>query len=55
MTEYQTILDLSLLPEHAESHQTDFTDLFGIWSESDFREFSRSVEDFDKIDPEDWH
>ncbi len=91
MAEYQTILDLSLLPEHArielfgfyeflskkyspvsskespiseikrekssggDEHQTDFTDLFGIWSESDFREFSRSVEEFDKIDPEDWN
>ncbi len=91
MAEYQTILDLSLLPEHArievfdfyeflskkyspvsskespisevkrekssggDEHQTDFTDLFGIWSESDFREFSRSVQEFDNIDPEEWH
>ncbi|MDM8524658.1 hypothetical protein QUF80_14915 [Desulfococcaceae bacterium HSG8] len=81
MTESQTILDLSSLPEQARTqlfdfyeflskkynlvspeevpgtydHRTDFTDLFGVWSENDVREFCRSVEEFDKIDPEDWH
>jgi len=36
-------------------NSSDFTDLFGVWSESDVREFCRSVEEFDEIDPEDWH
>lgn len=35
-------------------HRSDFTDLFGVWSESDLREFCSAVEEFDVIDPEDW-
>ncbi len=32
----------------------DFTDIFGVWSQADLREFEQAVEDFGKIDPGDW-
>ncbi len=38
-----------------DDRSADFMDIFGIWSENDVHEFCRSVEEFDKIDPEDWH
>ncbi|GEM_PF-462031 len=41
--------------EQDDDHRIDFIDLFGVWSESDIREFCYSVEEFDEIDPEDWH
>ncbi|MDM8521965.1 hypothetical protein QUF80_01200 [Desulfococcaceae bacterium HSG8] len=39
----------------AEIMRADWPDILYVWSESDVREFCRSVEEFDKIDPEDWN
>jgi hypothetical protein len=35
-------------------HRTEFMDLFGAWSEEDYREFMESTEDFNVVDPGDW-
>ena len=34
--------------------KSDFMDLFGVWSEDDYREFIESTEDFNSVDAGDW-
>jgi len=36
------------------NHKDEFMDLFGVWSEEDFKEFTVSIEGFETIDPGDW-
>lgn len=43
------------VPERPEEERReDFRDLFGIWTESDVREFQRRHRDLEKVDPADW-
>ena len=35
-------------------HKDEFMDLFGAWSEEDYREFLESTEDFNIVDAGDW-
>ena len=35
-------------------YRSEFMDLFGVWSEEDYREFIESTEDFNVVNPEDW-
>jgi len=32
------------------NHQSEFMDLFGVWSEEDYKEFTESVKDFEIVD-----
>jgi len=32
----------------------EFTDLFGIWSKDEVKEFDKHTKDFEQIDNEDW-
>ena len=45
---------LGLKSTKEPNHKDEFTDLFGVWSEEDYLEFSESTEDFNISDPEDW-
>ncbi len=45
---------LGIQPGNENDHKKEFIDLFGIWSESDEKDFNRTLKDFDKVDPEDW-
>ncbi|MCJ7578981.1 MAG: hypothetical protein MUP98_00425 [Candidatus Aminicenantes bacterium] len=36
------------------NRKDEFMDLFGVWSEKDYLEFTESTEDFNIVDPEDW-
>lgn len=35
-------------------YRSEFTDLFGVWSEEDYREFTESTEDFSVVEPGEW-
>lgn len=35
-------------------HKEEFKELFGVWSEEDFREFTESSNNFKTVDPGDW-
>ena len=45
---------LGLKPTKEEDRRNEFMDLFGIWNQEDARAFNHSIEDLEKIDPEDW-
>ena len=47
------ILEDSLLGEERK-RKNEFQDLCGIWSKEEVNEFEKLLEDFDKIDEEDW-
>ena len=36
------------------NHKDDFLDLFGVWSEKDYKEFKKKTAMFDLINPSDW-
>ena len=37
-----------------QDHRSEYMDLFGVWSDKDYREFLESTEDFNAVDPGDW-
>ena len=39
---------------NTEDHREDFIEFLGVWSEEDKQEFEISVQDFEKINSEDW-
>ncbi len=41
-------------PPNSPSREKDFLDLFGVWSREEAKEFNKQVDDFEKIDQEDW-
>jgi len=45
---------LGIRPKNENDHKKDFLDLFGVWTETDASEFTKALEDFDKINSEDW-
>ncbi len=45
---------LGLKSTKEPSHKDEFMDLFGVWSEEDYLEFTESIKDFNIADPEDW-
>lgn len=45
---------LGVEPSPKDDHQKDFMDLFGVWSEAEAKEFARSAQDFEKIEPKEW-
>ncbi|MFT5366077.1 MAG: hypothetical protein ACI8V2_001019 [Candidatus Latescibacterota bacterium] len=45
---------LGLTPEQVRDRQEEFRDLFGCWTQEDVKEFENAVQDFERIDPEDW-
>lgn len=46
----------SALGLDSRGKQAEFEDLFGVWSEEEYKEFTRAVDDagFNKVDPEMW-
>ena len=44
---------LGIGDQHKDRSQ-DFRDLFGTWSSEDLEAFGREMEDFGRIDAEDW-
>lgn len=45
---------LGLTQKDTDRTKEEFMELFGVWTEADFAEFSNKVRDFDQIDPKDW-
>ena len=45
---------LGLETQGKRARHGEFQDLFGVWSESDLREFQEKTADFSKVDPADW-
>jgi len=45
----QRVLGLSPKSE-IENNREEFADLFGVWSESDFKEFEEKVKVFDEVE-----
>ncbi len=45
---------LGLKSTKEPNHKDEFMDLFGVWSEEDYLEFTESIEGFNIADPEDW-
>ena len=37
-----------------DKRKEEFSDLFGIWSQEEFKEFEHSVKDLGEVDPRDW-
>lgn len=33
---------------------TDFDEFFGVWSSSEAKKIEKALEDFERIDPQDW-
>lgn len=45
---------VGLGPEDKDKNQKEFSDLFGVWSEEEFKDFQKGTQDFAKTDPKDW-
>lgn len=45
---------LGIKSPHEADHKEEFMDLFGVWSEEDYREFLEATEDFNAVDSGDW-
>jgi hypothetical protein len=48
------ILEDSLFKEIKNEREKEFSDLFGIWSKEDEKEFCKKIKDLDVVDPNDW-
>jgi len=48
------ILEDSLLKDAKSKRMREFEDLYGTWSEEEYKEFEKNTEDDEKIFPEDW-
>jgi len=44
---------LGITPDPEKDKKHEFMDLFGVWSEEEYQEFEKGIEEFQKIDPED--
>ena len=44
----------NLETESDKNKKESFADIFGCWTEDDYREFTKKTKDFNKIDTEDW-
>jgi hypothetical protein len=42
------------LGKDKNDHRDDFLDLFGVWTETDERQFLEAVKDLEGVHPEDW-
>ena len=49
----KTVLEAALLDDQG-SRREAFLDLFGTWSDAEARQFDEAVEEFSRVDPEDW-
>jgi hypothetical protein len=45
---------LGMNQEKEKGHREDFMEFFGIWADSDLKEFNRTGSEFNQIDPGDW-
>lgn len=45
---------LGLEPSEPRDYRETFEDLCGIWTREEAAAFNQSMEDFTKVDPEDW-
>jgi len=36
-------------------HRDEFLDLFGVWTESDEKQFREAIKDLEVVHPEDWN
>ena len=45
---------LGLSPAGRSDRRRDFEDLCGIWSQREAQGFKKSIQDFERVDPEDW-
>ena len=53
----KTIKDLlrkSVGLEKNNDYRKDFIGFFGVWSETDEKEFNNSIKDFEKVNLQDW-
>ena len=48
----RSALGLEKVPE--PDHRQEFLDMFGTWSDREAAEFEKSIEDLERIEPEDW-
>ena len=43
------------ISERSETEQkSEYKDLFGIWTATDYQEFQKHMDEFSKVDPKDW-
>lgn len=45
---------LGLSAKNIPDKKDEFSDLSGVWDENEFQDFSKNVEDFNKVDAKDW-
>ena len=45
---------LGIKSHNGTDHREDFIEFCGVWTESEAKEFAGAIEDFEKIDPQDW-
>lgn len=45
---------LGMNQEKEKGRREDFMEFFGVWSDSDLREFNRTGSELNQIDPGDW-
>ncbi|MGD2246059.1 MAG: hypothetical protein PVI11_05885 [Candidatus Aminicenantes bacterium] len=45
---------LGLKPPTEPNYREEFQDLFGVWSEEEYKEFTESMEDFEIVDHREW-
>jgi hypothetical protein len=45
---------LGVTPKETSDHSDEFSDLSGVWSDKDKREFETHARPTSRIDPEDW-
>ena len=52
----QSILkeSLGITRKSEEGNKEYFLDLFGVWSNDDYKEFNKNINDLNKIDKRDW-
>lgn len=37
-----------------EKKKSDFSEFCGVWTDEEYKEIEKNLEDFERIDPEDW-
>ena len=45
---------LGLEPSQSRDYRETFADLCGVWTREEAAAFNQSIEDFTKVDPDDW-
>ena len=45
---------LGIYSDKSKDHTEDFTEFFGVWSKEEAKQFELSVQEFEKIDIEEW-